>query len=172
MSQEETLKEKIRKIVPLYPYVLVKLLPKEQKIGRIYAPDVHQNKVLHEGIVLATFKEHERSINRKPVLAKPSVKVGDHILFQHFEGIPADAHLFDRRYYTGEYRYVADNPIGGGRNGILAVLEYDQEKDVKVFLSDIIYGEDREHRDAIVETVMERALVIPKDKGSATLSGA
>ena len=44
-----------RGFIPKFPWVFVRTLNKEQQIGRIICPETHQNKVIHEGVVLAVW---------------------------------------------------------------------------------------------------------------------
>lgn len=80
-------------IAPLYPWVLVRILPKENKSdsGLLYLPE-RQNKILYEGIVLRTWKPHWRLYRRKDKEFErwetSQVAQGDLILFPHWLGTP------------------------------------------------------------------------------------
>lgn len=75
--------ENINRLRPLYPWVLVRVLPRTQKQGSIYLPE-KQNKPTIEGIVLRTYPDTVRE--RKP--RSCAVKTGDQVTFPHYEGLP------------------------------------------------------------------------------------
>ncbi len=97
-----------RMIEPVYPKLLVRIMPKEQRVGSIYLP-VGQNKTFYEGIVLRVWKPFEREFTgelhgpdgskafNKTVVVKSFVEVGDRVLFPHFEGLPVP--FLDEIYY-------------------------------------------------------------------------
>lgn len=119
-----------RVIEPLYPWIFVRVLPKEQQIGSIVLPDT-QNKTQYEGIVLATYKTFWQVVtkdskeaqkagmwrNNNPldniadVCIRSSVVVGDHIVFPHHVGLPDP--VFDEK----KYRLIKEEDIH-------AVLKY------------------------------------------------
>lgn len=115
-------------VKPSFPFVLVRVLEREKKIGRIITPEV-QKKTTIEGIVLDVFKPFHRTLRlasdvdqfETAILVEASVKVGDHILFPHYEGVPVpvDDYNGDFRLVPAEYGFY-----GKERNGILGVLEY------------------------------------------------
>lgn len=133
-----------RRIRPKYPWVFVKVLPKEQKpLGTIILPGGigpgGQNKILYEGIVLETWKPfwkhyrtnvkfsasaHAEYVEETEQLVESSVKPDDHVLFPHYEGLPA-GHIFDEK----EYRLVREiNPSDPERRcEIISTLDYDRE---------------------------------------------
>src|SRR6266446_4483473 len=108
-------------IFPSYPYVLVRVLPKAQKVGEgkygdLIAPDQH-NKPIHEGIVIATFKPFYKrlwySVKKymygegeaectEDYLVESPVEPGDHIIYQHFEGVPVEHVIFKQPYYKSQ----------------------------------------------------------------------
>jgi co-chaperonin GroES (HSP10) len=73
---------------PLYPAVLVRVLPKEtiSRSGLIYLPDEKVNKPIFEGIVLRTWKDKTVHVKDKPYRMTCPVSAGDHILFPHWSG--------------------------------------------------------------------------------------
>ena len=127
-------------IEPVYPWVLVRIMPKEQKVGTLYLPE-KSNKIFYEGIVLTTWKpfwryysgdlkfdeenpaqmstealqsgavaERQTRVVNKRVWMQSSVQVGDRVFFMHFEGQPYP--------YLDELRYrmvheVETHPNGG-----------------------------------------------------------
>ena len=110
-------------IEPHFPWVLVRIMPKANKIGGIYTPE-KQNKTFYEGIVLRTwqpFWKHytgdlhfdeampARVVN-KAVLNESSVHVGDRVMFMHFEGQPVS--WLDELHYRMIHE-VETHPNGG-----------------------------------------------------------
>jgi len=140
-------------IFPSYPYVLVRVLPKAQKIGEgkfgdLIAPDEH-NKPIHEGIVIATFKPIWRNFKKyvirnfknedqslgleeevtEHIMIEAPVEPGDHIIYQHFEGIPVEHIIFKQPYYKSQNYVLVNVEVKPteGRRGILAVLKDTKE---------------------------------------------
>lgn len=87
-----------RMVRPIYPRVLIYMLPKEQKTeGGLWLPDhsgvAKQMKPVSEGIVIRLWGAcHEQRVveNGDEVIYKifPEVAVGDHIAYPHFAGYP------------------------------------------------------------------------------------
>lgn len=79
---------------PLYPWVAVRILPKERQINGIWLPDNNQHKPLYEAIVLQTWnprRVHEYDPESGEIVDRvitSQVKRGDHILFPHWDGFP------------------------------------------------------------------------------------
>ena len=117
-----------RIIEPLYPWVLVRIMPKEQQVGSIFLVE-KQNKTFYEGIVLAIWKPFwkeytgdlkfdmdaedkmfsHRVVNKR-VQIKSGVEVGDRIMFMHFEGQPVP--YLDELHYRMIHE-VETHPNGG-----------------------------------------------------------
>lgn len=98
-----------RKFTPIYPYVLVRVLPKEHITeGGIYLPDTAQNKPVYEGIVLSIWKPYVeiRNLSGKDggpmgtlaITHECELKVGDRIAFPHYEGQGFKDFLDDKYY--------------------------------------------------------------------------
>lgn len=192
-----------RRIVPKYPWVFVKVLPKEQApLGRIILPDgtgpKGQNKILYEGIVLETWKSFyefhrsestlviEKSLEDwtrqyllskgvdlpvvctydHTVLRESSVKPGMHVIFPHYEGLPA-GRIFDEK----EYRLVREfNPSDPERRcEILGYLEYEQEKIEDAVLRAINECDDDAAR--IAARITKEFYVVRKSATPRTTSG-
>lgn len=84
-------------ITPMYPWVLVRVLPKEQQIGSIIMVE-KQERTLYEGIVLSTWPECDRANSKGKIVHKKSIfEIGDRITFPHFEGMPAGD--LDEKFY-------------------------------------------------------------------------
>lgn len=126
-----------RRIQTTWPWVLVRVCPKESKIGSLYTPgdifgaDMRQHKPLLEGIVLATWKPHWSRF-RKPseestirqVWRESEFEIGDRVLFPHFAGLPVD-YLDDKNYRL--VREWTFDPNGG----VMCKIDYDGDKNLK-----------------------------------------
>lgn len=131
-----------RRITPIYPWVLVRVLPKEQQLGSIYVPE-SQNKVIYEGIVLETWQPFLKSVQMREedcpprreyyIEVKSELHPGDHVLFPHFEGMPVP-------YLNAEekdaYRLVRETNSRDEKCEIYGKLEYQEpiEEKLKEFL--------------------------------------
>ncbi|MDE2101335.1 MAG: hypothetical protein KGL39_29075 [Patescibacteria group bacterium] len=111
------------------PYLLVRVLPREQQISgsTIIVAGTKQNKPVEEGIVLKVFEPQVRSDGS---VQCPLTKPGDHVLFPAFLGYPPPMLVPANRY-----RIIPETPMWhgaeAGRGGVHAVLEYDDEPLVK-----------------------------------------
>src|SRR6266702_3318365 len=55
-----------RRLTPLYPYLLTRVLPKEHITpGGLVLPETDQNKILYEGIVIATWQPYDEIRKKK-----------------------------------------------------------------------------------------------------------
>lgn len=113
-----------RKFKPLYPWVLVRLLPKEQKVGEIWMPE-KQEKTLYEGIVLEIYPVTTKLIKNKAITYECPVLLGDRICFPHFEGLPIKG--WDDKYYR-MVRIEADQDLYA-KCGVYGVLDYEGDKE-------------------------------------------
>lgn len=112
---------------PMYPWVLVRVLPKEHKIGGIWLPENQQNKPIYEGIVLETWQKAGK---------QSEFKVGDRIAFPSFEGAP-HPYLDDKMYrLVREVVNHKDYP----NCGIYGWIEYDGDKKIKRELRKLMDG--------------------------------
>lgn len=109
-----------KRIQPLPPKIIVRVLPKEHRTSSgIILPGNVQNKPVYEGIVLETWKSYEETRRVKEdggysdiyIQHKCSVKIGDRVLFAHFEGQPLSDYL-DEKYY----RVIRDDVVFGTLN--------------------------------------------------------
>lgn len=124
-----------RRIEPTWPWVLVRLAPKEQIRNGIVLPDSYgsqsQNKPLFEGIVLATWKPHF-SKWRKPneayedhlVWRESEFEVGDRVLFPSFAGLPVN--FLDETNYRLVREWTFDE-LGG----VFGKVSYDGDVKIK-----------------------------------------
>lgn len=133
--------------VPQYPWVLVRVLPKEQEKNLIILPEA-QNKVVYEGIVLTTWKPFRRvflatqkstlypEYRLEGELLKSNYQLGDRISFMHFEGQPIpwlDDH---------HYRIVREDVDQGisPRCGTFGKLHYKQDEGLREALNELFKG--------------------------------
>lgn len=130
-----------RRIKPNWPWVLVRVVPKEQKFGSLYLPDgdgsARQNKPLMEGIVLETWKPHWSKFRQKiegsafvqaeteqEVWRESEFKVGDRILFPSFAGLPVN--FLDDKNYRLVREWTFD-PNGGA----VGIVNFDGDVKLK-----------------------------------------
>ena len=170
-------------VEPMFPRILVRVLPKEQvSRGGIVLTDHEQNKPVHEGIVLRTYKPFWQVIRRKMedwmVTKSPEVHLdenenvkriwqecevqpGDHVLFPHMaQGItpvwPLDGGI-------GQYRLIEEGHV-------LSRLEY-QEKSIRDWILYQLGPNDSDFPEVVVDRLLRFAHVIRKDQVSKTISG-
>jgi len=158
---------------------LVRVLPKEQRSGNVIIPDLDgpgkQNKPLYEAVVLAVYEsytvdewiknsykqtESEPDWVCKRYWVEPACKVNDHILFQHWEGIPVPP--LDMG--IGEYRILKEHMI-------VAIVTYDREK-IEDELHALFGERVLLQVDEVVKSILSKYDVIPKNLSCKTLSGA
>src|SRR5580698_1373669 len=91
----------------LPPKITVRVLPKEHRTeSGLYIPGAVSNKPVYEGIVVEVWRpydeEHKIKVNGKMEMVTTHrqccVKVGDRVLFPHWEGQPMSEYL-DEKYY-------------------------------------------------------------------------
>lgn len=171
-------------VEPLWPKVLVRVLPREQQKGHIILPDNKQNKPTLEGVVLKTYKPFYQKIflseaqwvkddpdpeARYVQKVECSLVSGDHVLFPHIEyGVVPVWPLDDGR---GDYRMIPENIVVGK-------LEYYREKPLD-WLEKLIerckVTDGRrpawldEHH--LAQHILQNADVVRKDLTSLTMSG-
>lgn len=136
------LKGEIR-FTPRYPWVLVRVLPKAQQIGRIILPQ-NQNKIMYEGIVLAVWApfwiHKDRLVNgnweSNRTLRVSQLGVGMRIGFPHYEGLPV------RYFDENNYRVVREevNLAANPNCGVLGEIEYDGDRQLKDELDRLLAG--------------------------------
>lgn len=187
-------KEKVdaaeRTIRCLYPWVLVKVLPKDQMYkGILYLPDApgkdkSQNKPVAEGIVLSTWhpfftvaKKTRENLLGEPVVVwtqferKSNLKPGDHILFPHWAGQPAGE--LDAK----EFRLIQEFSSYQPSPEPSCIVEHEDEP-IKTQLEKLIsqeafdeaFGYDVDIQ-ATANRIMREYYVIPKNSTAKTLSG-
>ena len=169
-----------RRIIPLYPWVLVKMLPKVDKVGSIFTPG-NQNTVMREGYVLETWQPFWKSINKTgqeigqvatSIKFQSELKPGDYIGFPHFEGLPVP-------YLNGverdEFRLVRETNKPDPRCSVQCKFEF--ESPVKDQLTSAI-SKVRELNNGyldienLVSALLERFVIVSKSEKARTTSGA
>lgn len=122
---QEIYEESEQRFQPLYPWVLVRVLPKETKIGGIWTPDTAQNKPIYEGIVLEPWAPFYD--NKSNSIRSSQFQTGDRIAFPSFEGAPVS--FLDDKYYriVREIVNFKDYP----NCGIYGWIHYDQDVRIK-----------------------------------------
>lgn len=163
VSQE--LYQRNRRFTPLYPWVFVRVLEREQQRSGIWVPGAVQNKVVHEGLVIATWLPRQKDCGCDRVSSE--LKIGDHVLFQHFAGVPIEGYDRDR------YRVVREcdwDPANEG--GIFATVEYGG-LNITQRMSHHLKKSGFSHTqaDKAVREIYENCMLIPRDMRSVTLSG-
>jgi len=145
---------------PKFPWVLVYVLPREQRIGTLWVPGdaKSQNKVTLEGVVVKLWKADHLKV-------KSNLEIGDHVLFQHHAGQPfADRSKDDFRVVKEGFTQVVDSEIIDSGH-IFAKVNY-SEKDVEKEFWKVL----RNIKDEKIFEIISRNFVIyPKE--SKTLSG-
>lgn len=122
---QELYEEGEQRFYPMYPWILVRVLPKETKIGSLWLPDTQQNKPIYEGIVLETWKKAGK---------QSEFKLGDRIGFPSFEGAPTNF-LDDKLYrLVREVVNYKDYP----NCGIYGWIEYDGDVRIKEGLHELM----------------------------------
>jgi co-chaperonin GroES (HSP10) len=109
-----------KRIMPLYPWVLVRTLPKERKVSGIWVPE-KTDTVLYQGIVLAIYKPFQAMGKKGQVYPKICpLEVGQRVTFHYSEGMPVPG--LDEKYYR-LVRVEVDQQIYP-RMGVLGTVDY------------------------------------------------
>lgn len=173
--------------VPVFPKVLIRVLPREQKVGGIWLPDNNkQNKPTWEGIIIKTYEPRYRKIYlteadwvkddpdpevRYAQKFECEFKPGDHVLFPFIDFGITPVTIDEGK---GDYRCVPEHLI-------LAKLEYQQEK-LSVWLTNLLdkatkaeYKSDDsngpEGSEFIAQYLLKHADIVRRDLVSLTMSG-
>lgn len=165
-------------VEPLYPKMLIRILPREQKRGEIWLPEgSKQNKTTWEGVVLKVYEPFYQKIflseakwvkddqdpeARYVQKVECAYKSGDHILFPPIEFGQVPVWPLDGG--VGDYRMIPENIVVGR-------LEYTRET-TKEWLLELFDDEElHQNTDALIEKLLTYTDVIRKDISSKTLSG-
>lgn len=141
---------------PLWPWVFVRVLPKEHMVGSVFTVG-KQNKPTHEGIVIDTWEP-------KDVDTVSALIPGDHVLFNHWAGVPVEG--FDQQLYrcVKECAWQIDK-----EGGIFAIVEYDRKNKVREDLLSML--KEGYSDSGLIDMILAEYVVAPKREGSITLSG-
>lgn len=132
-----------RHILPIPPWVIVRILPKEQRTaGGIWLAEDNQNKPLYEGIVLETWRPYDTEYTyveggkkkTRMVHMECDVKVGQRIAFPHYEGQPV-------RYLDDKYYRMVRQSVDQNKNpycGVMGILDYEGDKEVSQKIRDLM----------------------------------
>ena len=181
--------EKEITVEPLFPRILVRLIPKEQvsKAGVIKVGGDKQNKPTHEGVVLKVYKPFWQFIRKKmddwQVTRSPEVHLdenerviriwqecevqpGDHVLFPFMA--PGITPVWPLDGGRGMYRLIEEGHV-------LGKVKYEQQS-TTTFLKEFLYDFEggalpEESYEIVAKKIMEHADVIRKDLVAKTLSG-
>lgn len=177
-----------RGVIPIFPWVLVRVLKKaqEQTKSGVILTHIGQNKTTYEGIVLATWVPFQVQVktNRLSEAVGPLTHVryshevisdgvtkrctvfpGEHVLFPHWSGMPLEG--MDKEHY----RVVKSEGFEtNGEGGILAVVEYDTiARRSENILRDEFLG-NRVPED-VIQLILDRFILVDRQSESITLSG-
>jgi co-chaperonin GroES (HSP10) len=159
-----------RRFVPRYPWVFVRVISKEQVYkGVIHLPASEQNKVNHEGIVLATWKPIVKYDGELAWQKCSELKPGDRVLFPHWAGLP-----IVKEFKDTQYRIVKECEwLQSQEGGIFATVEYpERERSPSHKLREILNSSYCQgNKELIAECIEEQFLLVDRDEQSVTLSG-
>lgn len=168
---EKAYKETGRVIQPMPPFIFIRTLPRSTITDSGLILPQKQNKPNIEAVVLAVYKpfwEKVQTSTREDgktedvsVYNECDLKVGDHIVFAHYVGMP-DSFLDER-----EYRVIREDDA-------VATLQY-REKDwlqkELYALVDSNIDREGEGTEKCVQAILEKYDLVPKDVAPKTLSG-
>jgi hypothetical protein len=168
---------------PTHPWVLVRVLPREQKIGSLWLPDgKQQNKPVHEGIVLHTWRPFLQQWREKrdgewidcERMRQSDFEIGDHVTYPWAAGMNASG--WDERYYRLVPEHVRAHR-GIDQNGIIfGKLNYPRVS-VRERLKLLLelhkgYRDADMDIDSAITNILSDFDVVSKDGYSKTTSGA
>jgi co-chaperonin GroES (HSP10) len=169
---------------PLFPWVFVLVCKKAQKVGHIFLPE-KQNKVAHEGIVLATWNQKlmERgTITKEGVrmtrceVLHSEMQLGDRVLFHHWAGKPVPG------YDTDRFRVVRETHWSDTKDGgIFAKINIEDASTQPLeqligMVQEAMPEEGLAYYDSKMAALLkakvdDRFVVVDRESGSVTLSG-
>ena len=121
-------------LTPMYPGILIRLLPKPAFMGMLYIPEDARNKPMYEAVVIATYAPREVPFRGSQIRVESDLKPGDHIVFPYWSGQPIPGLSED------EYRVIPDrnlfNQMKNDTGG--AVLTVDYTSNVRERLETIV----------------------------------
>lgn len=183
LEQVAALKEQVARLYrdqsctihPRHPYVLVRVIPKDNQQIRVaenkvlYLPDKVQNKPIYEGQVLEIYAPWTEPAKQNGAMLVHTCELaaGDHVAFQHHWGVPVPLDG-----YRGDYRLIEDFNLVG-------VLEYSHSP-VKQKLVRLLHAylqqrgdeaTNEVYEEIFAQELMERFAVVECAQAK-TLSGA
>lgn len=173
---EELYGESNRMFTPMFPWVFVRVLKKQQQVGSIILPDIDQNKTVAEGIVLAVWKMHPRRQYKD--YKESTLAPGDHVLFNYWAGVPITGHKPEYYRCVKECNWAIDK-----EGGIFAKVEYANKNTRPIEkLRPVIertiteYDSDTEEEHcanvaSVLRQIEDQFLLVDRDGESVTLSG-
>lgn len=166
---------KHRAFQPRFPWVLVRVLPKDGLYHNLIQLPEKQNKVSWEGIVLSTWQPFSQRLytsqGHSYVAKASALNAGDHVLFPHWSGLPIPG------YDDKEYRMVKEEGwTKDGDGGIYATLEYDASASLEQFGKEFhtIPNEDEYYRRGagdMLDAIRQRYILVDRRQRAVTLSG-
>lgn len=184
MQRLDELQEQIyqahREFTPMYPWVMVLVLRKQQirKTGIVLA-DHEQNKPMYEGIVLATWNDRWVTIGTekqdgekvtRTKLVRSELKPGDHVLFHHWAG--SNVHGYDDIRFRVVRECDWHETQQGGIVGTINYSEY-QNEPLETLLQMIDSAvAHREELPLLTAKLRDRFIVVDRETSAVTLSGA
>lgn len=166
---------------PMYPWVLVRVLPKSQDYKGLLVLPEKQNKTLHEGVVLVTWKPKLFLHKHGEEVRMSGFVPGERVMFPHFAGLPIPG------LDESNYRIVKEEPTYD-RNGklidngdtIFAKLK-DNGEDPKEALVValqrlVLWGLELRVLDTaacnhIADIILKRFILIDREQQAITMSG-
>ena len=175
--QCEALFHENRMFTPMYPWVFILVCEKEQQVGHIILPG-KQNKTVHEGIVLATWKDKEvdrgithydgRKVTRHEILHS-DMTLGDHVIFHHWAGLPAPGYDADRFRVVRERDWKETE-----QGGIFGKIEYADAQTAPIAqILEMIQNAtgDWDASRLVTSQIDDKFVVVDRESKSVTLSG-
>lgn len=151
---------------PLHPWVLVRVLPREQRVGQIWLPNnKSQNKPVHEGIVLSTWKQFT---SQKGKLIQTELVPGDHVCYPHWAGQPVPG--WDERYYVCVPEQVKESVGIDKTRVILGKLNYPKVSTKEAF-KNVLVNCFPNHLEDAIDVLHEHFDIVSKEGYSKTTSG-
>lgn len=159
-------------IVPMYPLVLVALLPKPTHFGILQLPDGTGNKFVYEAVVLRTYApktvtREDASGNIYTYDVSCDLSIGDHVCFPYWSGIPVEGDEKKDKYrLLSVHRILKPSLVDGTREDPSIFMKIEYDFDLKNKLEEFIqhwmpgtFGEKKE----CVDALLAQYHVIPKN---------
>ena len=170
-----------RRIQPIYPWVLVRVLPKEQQLGKLWMPE-SQNKILYEGVVLETWQPFDKLIDVHYVNDNPlqsveermhiesCLNLGDHVIFPHFEGMPVP---YLNEEEKDAYRLIRETNSRDEKCEIYGKLEYQEpiEEQIREYFGKYHSAMNWQEADEVIKGLLRDFYVVRKTAEPRTTSG-